>query len=141
VNDRKIRALLDRRARLQAEVRELDEAIERWQRAQLEAMVLSKPESRATVRKMFSPAGRVNVSAAKTNEDAPSFRLLRAAHKKNLTMRSLAGAVGSSAGTISNALVGKKPMRRSIANAIQELIGYRAAAANWPGGILEDSDK
>lgn len=132
MNDRKIRALLDRRARLQAEVRGLDEAIERWERAQVEAMVLSKPAARATVNNMFT-SHALATSAGKGKGD-PMIVALNAA---GYSVRSIAPKVGATASAISMARRGDRPIKRAVAEKIQQLTRYKATGANWPGGIVD----
>lgn len=63
--------------------------------------------------------------------------MIKAANKAGHTLRSLAEAVGMSPAALSMARRGTRSIRAQAASKIESLIGFKASAAHWPGGIQD----
>lgn len=61
--------------------------------------------------------------------------MIRLANRAGYTLRSLAEAVDMSPAALSMARRGTRSVRERAAKKIEALIGFKATAAHWPGGI------
>jgi AraC-like DNA-binding protein len=61
--------------------------------------------------------------------------LVVAANRHGYTLRRLAKEAGMSPATLSRARKGDRSLPRRVADRIERLIGFKATAAHWPGGL------
>lgn len=61
--------------------------------------------------------------------------MIKLANRAGYTLRSLAEAVDMSPAALSMARRGTRSVRAQAAKKIETLIGFKASAAHWPGGI------
>lgn len=63
---------------------------------------------------------------------------LRAASEAaGFSLRGLGTEVGIAHSHLSMAHAGKRPISREVARKIEELTGFKATSANWPGGLKD----
>lgn len=82
------------------------------------------------VNKMNAAAHALATSGGKSDD-----ALIKMANKHGYTLRRLAHEARISPATLSRARRGERSLKREIADKIEELVGFKATAANWPGGL------
>lgn len=76
----------------------------------------------------------LSISAGHSKKRGDSF--MAVIRSKGYTMRSLASELGTHASLLSVQRKGDRPIPRERAEKIQQLTGWPADAAHWPGGIV-----
>lgn len=94
-------------------------------------------KSRVNVKKMHEQH-KLAISEGQAKRDKKFKEKIRAA-KPGYTQASLAGALGMKASLLSMCRSGERAMFLSRAKRCEELTGWPADKAHWPGGIIEDA--
>jgi len=82
---------------------------------------------------------KLAISEGQAKRDKKFKDKIRAAKPKGYTQAGLAEAVGMQASLLSMCRSGERAMFLSRARRVEELTGWPADKAHWPGGIIEDA--
>jgi hypothetical protein len=83
-------------------------------------------------------ATKVAESLTEGLKDRTPSGLRIVAGRAGYSLRSLAAAVGlKNHSYLSMAHAGRRPLPREIARRVEQLTGFKAVAANWPGGLKD----
>lgn len=111
--------------------------------ALLQAAVGLQNRHQSGTKRGMVPAARTRISAGRSKQhhgEDKAHPLIEAANAQGHTLRSLAEAVKAATGkpcshaALSRGISGDRPIRKASADAVAKLTGYKATAANWPGG-------
>lgn len=129
-------AILAELERLKRERAITDEQIAKLeQAAKILSGSLHQAPSKVNVSTQMASTDRsLSISAGHSKKRGDSF--MAVIRSKGYTMRSLAAELGTHASLLSVQRKGDRPIPRERAEKIQQLTGWPADAAHWPGGIV-----
>lgn len=86
----------------------------------------------------MTPEHKLAISEGRTGRDKFTAKI-RAAKPKGYSQNALAKALGIKPSLLSMYRTGERKIPLARAQRVQELTGWPADAAHWPGGILSDA--